>query len=203
MHRLQRPLGIAREADGDEHIIGPDAQHLLKGLPLGGPYIHHILKDVIEVEGKEPGQHPGGAQAKNINAVSTDDGINDGIEVFGVYLLLRAADLIGIGGHDPVQDIHAAGKLLINDLHALYGGQPVADDILQGFLQLGIALKAQFGRKAHHGGFTDPHRFAQLGGGHEGRFIVMLQDKSANALLPLGKALHLITDQLKQILRHT
>ena len=74
---------------------------------------------------------------------------------------------------------------------------------LQGFLQLGIALKAQFGRKAHHGGFTDPHRFAQLGGGHEGRFIVMLQDKSADALLPLGKALHLITDQLKQILRHT
>lgn len=137
MHRLQRPLGIAREADGDEHIIGPDAQHLLKGLPLGSAHIHHILKDVIEVEGKEPGQHPGGAQAKNINAVSTDDGINDGIEVFGVYLLLRAADLIGIGGHDPVQDIHAAGKLLINDLHALYGGQPVADDILQGFCSWG------------------------------------------------------------------
>ena len=30
------------------------------------------------------------------------------------------------------------------------------------FLQLGIALKAQFGRKAHHGGFTDPHRFPSL-----------------------------------------
>lgn len=162
MHRLQRPLGIAREADGDKHIVGPDAQHLLKGLPLGSAHIHHILKDVIEVEGKEPGQHPGGAQAKNINAASTDDGINDGIEVFGVYLLLRAADLIGIGGHDPVQDIHAAGKLLINDLHALHGGQPVADDILQGFLQLGIALKAQFGRKAHHGGFTDSHRSPSL-----------------------------------------
>ena len=72
--------------------------------------------------------------------MGADDGINDGIEVFGVYLLLRAADLIGIGGHDPVQDIHAAGKLLINDLHALYGGQPVADDILQGFLQLGLAV---------------------------------------------------------------
>ena len=103
---LTNPVEILGDENGfvtgircDTMALGePDERDVYKrqGLPLGSAHIHHILKDVIEVEGKEPGQHPGGAQAKNINAVSTDDGINDGIEVFGVYLLLRAADLIDV-----------------------------------------------------------------------------------------------------------
>ena len=157
---------------------------------------------MVEVEGQKSRQDPGGAQPQNVDAPGADDGIDDGIEVLGVDLLLRAADLIGIGGHDTVQHIHPAGELFIDDLHALDGGEPVADDILQGFLQLGIALEAQLGGKPHHGGFADAHRFAQLGGGHKGGFIVVLQDKRADAPLPLGEAFHFIADQLKQVLCH-
>ena len=157
---------------------------------------------MVEVEGKKAGQHAGGAQPQDIDAPGPDDGVDHGVEILAGDLLLGAADLVGIGGHDPVQDIHPAGELFVDDLHALHGGQPVADDILQRLLQLGIALEAQLSGKAHHGGFADPDRFAQLGGGHKGCLIIMLQNKAADPFLSLGKIFHLRDNQLKQILCH-
>ena len=61
---------------------------------------------------------------------------------------------------------------------------------LQGFLQLGIALKAQFVGEAHHGGFADVDGLAQLAGGHEGRFVVTFGDISGNGPLSFGKSFH-------------
>ena len=66
---------------------------------------------------------------------------------------------------------------------------------LQGFLQLGIALKAQFGGKAHHGGFTDVNGLAQLAGRHKRRLVVGGQDVVGNELLPLGKGVHFTADE--------
>ena len=44
---------------------------------------------------------------------------------------------------------------VVGDLHALEGGKLGADEILKGFLKLGIARVAQLHDKAHHGGLRD------------------------------------------------
>ena len=75
--------------------------------------------------------------------------------------------------------------LLAGDFHALHRSQTVADQFLQGPLQLRIALEPNLGGKAHDGGFTHAHGIAQLGGSHKGGLVVIFDDVPGNELLSL------------------
>ena len=67
--------------------------------------------------------------------------------------------------------IHIAGHF-----KALRGGEPMANQFLQGLLQLWISGIAQRGGEAHHRGFGNAYVFAQPGGGHEHHLVVMGDD---------------------------
>ena len=51
LHRTQRALGVAREADAEQHITRSDTEHLLENLADAvRMYKRHIFKQKVEVK---------------------------------------------------------------------------------------------------------------------------------------------------------
>ena len=117
-------------------------------------------------------------------------GIQDRIDRRGKGLpvgqLVGLADLINICLQDHGQHIPVADAV-VGDFHALHGGQPVQDHLLQGLLHLRIAVVPQAHGKPHHRGLRDLDDAAQLTGRHKRRLVVGGQDILGNQFLPLGK----------------
>ena len=68
----------------------------------------------------------------------------------------------------------AAAHAVARNLHALHRGQLVADHLLQGTLQVRIAVIAKLGRKAHDRAFTHADSHTQTARGHERGLVVVL-----------------------------
>ena len=83
---------------------------------------------------------------------------------------------------------------------ALAGGEAVPHQLLQGLLELGVALVAQGGGEAHHGALTDAHVFAQTGGGHEGGLVVVGDDAFGDAAVAFGELASALVQALDQLL---
>ena len=69
-----------------------------------------------------------------------------------------------------------------------------ADHLLQSSLHTRVAVVAELRRKTHHGRLAHLHGLAELARRHERRLVVILQNKTGNELLPLGKAAHVLLD---------
>ena len=82
-------------------------------------------------------------------------------------------DLIHIRLHDHGQDVLIADAV-VGDLNALDGGELAADHLLQGALQVRIAVIAKLGRKAHDRTFTHADSHTQTARGHERGLVVVL-----------------------------
>ena len=111
------------------------------------------------------------------------------LKLAAVDLLDGGMDAVHITLHHRGQNI-ISGHLILRRLNPLYRRQPPADDLLQCLLHGGIAAVSQLGGEPHHRGFADLCRLAQLGGGHEGRLVIVVQNIVGDPLLSLGKAVH-------------
>ena len=86
--------------------------------------------------------------------------------------------VVELGLHEVVsRKVIARAEKQIADtygLHALHRGQLVADHLLQGTLQVRIAVIAKLGRKAHDRAFTHADSHTQTARGHERGLVVVL-----------------------------
>ena len=121
--------------------------------------------------------------------LSVQQQLHHPLELLPVDLLDGGVDAVHIPLHHGGQNV-VAGHLILGRLDPLYRGQLAADDLLQCLLHGGITAVPQLGGKAYHRGFTDLGRLTQLGGGHEGRLVIVVQNIVGDPLLSLGKAVH-------------
>ena len=68
------------------------------------------------------------------------------------------------------------------------GGQLGFNQLLQLFLQLGIAFKAQFRSETHDGGFAHADLLAERRGGHKRGLIVIFFDIGGDFFMAFRKA---------------
>ena len=112
-------------------------------------------------------------------------------------LIRQRAQVLDVALHHGGQSV--GGGQVRGHLHPLPGGEAVADQLLQGPLQLRVARVAQGGRKAHHRGLADTDAFPQAVGGHEHRLVVVgfdvLRDLAVAFAQLLAAAVQL-TDQI-------
>ena len=141
---------------------------------------------MVEIKLQKAGQRGRAAHADDIDAAGVDDLLHRQVKALGVQLLHGVLDALDVHRKHLADDV-AAVDLVAGDLHALHRGQAVADDLLQGLLQLGIAVAANLGGKADDGGFADADGGTDAGSGHKGGFFIMLQNVVGNALLRFGK----------------
>ena len=107
------------------------------------------------------------------------------IKALDVQLLHGCADILHIAFEHRAQ--HLVRVDLGGHFEALHGGQPVADQFLQGALQLRVAFIAQHRGKAHDRGFAHAHALAQSAGRHEHSLVVMLDDILGDLPVPLAQ----------------
>ena len=66
----ERQLGVAREADGDDHIAGAHAEKLVEGAGSAALHLRHIVVDQAEIEIEIARQERRGTEAHDVDAVS-------------------------------------------------------------------------------------------------------------------------------------
>ena len=126
----------------------------------------------------------GGAQAHDVDVPRSNDLFDGVLEGADVQLVQRGSYVLYIRLEHLVEHlgvVHVRGHF-----KSLGGRQPVADQLLQRLLQMGIAAVAQRRREAHHRGFGYAHIFPQLRCGHEDHLVVMGHDALSDATVALG-----------------
>ena len=114
------------------------------------------------------------------------DHIDRLIEVILIDLVERGLKVIDVGTQhrfEYIVPVHGA----LSRLDTLDRGQAVAHDLLQRFFHAGIAPVAEISRKAHDGRLTHAGHFAEARRRHEGRLIIVLENKLCDRPLPLRK----------------
>ena len=84
---------------------------------------------------------------------------------------------------------------------ALRRGEAMANQLLQGLLQLRIARIPKRCRKADDGGLRNADIFAELGGRHKHDFVIMRYNAFGNAPVAFRKLLAAVVEALDQFLR--
>jgi hypothetical protein len=105
-----------------------------------------------------------------------------GVDVQCVIELLEVVDLLGNGAPEA----HRAGGLHVGDVQSIQKGQLRVHEITQRLLEITVAIVADAGHEAHHGGLAHLAGLGQFLGGHEHRFAWLGYDVlSQNA--PFGR----------------
>ena len=193
LHRLECQLGVAREADGDDHIAGAHAEELVEGAGSAALHLRHIVVDQAEIEIEIARQERRGTEAHDVDMLRLRDDVHHMAELRAVGLVHRHTDLFHIA-LEHVRHQVAAAQLPLRRLDALDARELAADHLLQSSLHTRVAVVAELRRKTHHGRLAHLHGLAELAGRHERRLVVILQYKTGNELLPLGKAAHVLLD---------
>ena len=187
LHRAQRALGVAREADAEQHIPRTDAKHLLENLADAvGVHERDIIEQKVEIKAEKVRQCTGRAHAEYVDAVRPRERVHRALKGVAVDFIKGLADHVGVRVQHGAQHV-AASQPVARNLHALHRGQLVADHLLKRTLKVRIAVVAKLGRKAHDRGLAHADRHAQTARRHEGRLVIVLENVPRDLLLPLGK----------------
>ena len=173
-HGLDGAAGIPGEGNADEQISLSDAGQLFENVADAGGDAGNVLKDKAQIMNEELGDGAGSPQTHYVNMPGLNDPVDGLFESVHVQLVQGGANVLHVRLQYLVQHlgvIHIAGHF-----KALRGGEPMANQFLQGLLQLRISGIAQRGGEAHHRGFGNAYVFAQPGGGHEHHLVVMGDD---------------------------
>ena len=115
-----------------------------------------------------------------------EDHIDRLVKVVLIDLVERGLQIVDVRAQhrlEHVVPVHGA----LSRLNALDRGQAVAHDLLQRFLHAGVAAVAEVGRKAHDGRLAHAGHFAEARSRHEGRLVIVFQNKMRDSALALGK----------------
>ena len=112
-------------------------------------YQTDIFKQQVKIEPHKARQRTRRTHAEQIDAFGANQCVDRALKRVAVDFIQRLPDHIHIRmqyGLEHVAPAHA----VTGNLHTLHRSQLVADHLLQGALQMRIAVVAQLGGKAHH-----------------------------------------------------
>ena len=184
--------GIPGEAEGDDHVLRPHADHFFKHFALAHTGDHmDIVEHIVEVIAQELRQRRNGTNPQDKHPLGLQNRVDGVLKLLPADVFLGLAELFNIGMEDCGNHILVLHPV-IGHLNALHGGQAVQHHFLHGLLHAGVAVKAQVHGEPNHRGLGNAHVLGQLVGGHKGRFIIGFQDILGNALLTLGESGHVL-----------
>ena len=177
-HNLHGAGGIAGEGNPDEHIGFMQLQHFLRSVGRSAGHQADMIKHVAKIVDQKLRQGRRAAEADDIDGTG---GKNPGHHVFedrGIQLFEGVVQILHIAFQYGGKNV--PGINFRDALKALIGSETVGNQFLQAALELGIPFISQGGSKTDHRAFADADTFAQAGGGHENRFVIMVGDINGN-----------------------
>ena len=184
--RLQGTHGISGKADPHNGVLSADAQHLLKHLAqAGGFQKHDPAPDHVQVKAQKLRQRRAAADPKHIDRLRVQQDIHRRVEGRRIQAFRGRADIVHIPCQNALDHLGLASSR-VPDPHAVHRVQAARHPRRKLCLHLRIAGIADPRSEAHHGGFADMKPSAQPRRRHEGRLVIVLQDKSRDRLMTLA-----------------
>ena len=153
-------------------------QHFLRSVRRTARHQADMIEHVAQVIYQELGQGSGAPQADHIDGTGGQDPGHNVFEDGGVQLLQRVVQVLHVAFQHSGQDV--PGIDFRHALKALVGGKTVGDQFLQAALELRVAVVSEGGGKTDHRTLADADAFAQAGGRHEDRLVIMVGNVRGN-----------------------
>ena len=184
LHGLYGVAGVAREGDAQKHVLIADSGNLLENVRYAAGYGVDVGEDKVEIVAEEFGEGSAGAKTENIDVSGLQHALDNGIKGGEVQLVQRGADILNVGFENLVENLRVTH--IARHFKSLCCGQTVTDQLLQSFLQLGVAVIAERGCETHNRGLRYAYIFTESGGGHKRRLVIMGDDAFRDAAVALG-----------------